>query len=253
MIKQKQSVSKPKARRMTLANLRTEPETFQFRAFETEEHHVQDLAASIKAGNEMDPLTVWKRGDDDYVVLNGHHRHAAYARCDYRKPIAVNVFECSEAEAKLIALEESTKTKLPMTNVEKLDAAWRLVCTDHDYSRAQLVKSTGAGDGTIAKMRRHRKTLEVEDLEIPASWWLAQRRVKGLEKQEWDNDMQEQMIQTRAKALDDAIGQALGRAGKIQWEAVAIVLERRLNKQTLGYVIDELRDEDEEDENNSPF
>ncbi|MDA5557723.1 ParB/RepB/Spo0J family partition protein [Shimia sp. MMG029] len=252
MTKVKQGLKSPKSMRLAISQLKTEPETFQYRAYETDGGHVKDLASAIQGGSQMDPMTVWHRGEDDFVILNGHHRHAAYTRCKYTRKITVTVHACTEAEAKLIAIAESTKTKLPMTNTEKMDAAWRLVCSDHAYSRKQLVQATGAADGTIANMRRCKKAFNQEEMDIPTSWWLAQRTLKGLEQQEWDEDMQEQMIATRAKALDDAIGEALGKMGRVQWEAVARVLDRRLNKQTLGFVVDWLRD-DEEDEDDFPF
>lgn len=252
MTKEKQGVNRPKRMRLPLSQLTTEPDTFQFREFETVEDHVRSLTDAIKAGHVLDPMTVWKRGEADHVVVDGHHRHAAYIRAGHTKAVPVVVHECSETDAVLLALNENTKTKLPMTKTERDNAAWRLVCSDHKLSRAQTVKATGVSDRTVAKMRRHRTVLDDQEAELPDSWWMAMRAVKGIEQEEWDEDMQEQAIETRAKALDDAIGKELGRMGSRQWEAVARVLEWRLSKQVLAYVVDELR-EDDEDEEDLPF
>lgn len=78
------------------------------------------------------------------------------------------------------------------------------------------------------------------------------RALKGIEQQAWDEDMQEQVIEARAKALDDAIGKDLGRMGSLQWEAVVRVVERRLTKQVRAYIVDALS-EDEEDEEDFPY
>lgn len=243
-----QGAASPIKMLLPIGQMTTEPDTFQFREFETVEDHVRNLVDAINAGNELDPMTVWKRGHRDHVVVDGHHRHAAYVRCGYSKPVPVFVHECSEVDAVLLALKENTKTKLPMTKTERDNAAWRLVCSEHVLSKAQTVKATGVSDGTVAKMRRTRKALEEHEQDIPDSWWLAMRMAKGVELQEWNEDMQEQIILARTKALDDAIGEALGRMGSLQWEAVANVLERRLSKQKLEYLVDELRTDEEEDD-----
>lgn len=248
----KQGVNRPKRMRLPLSQLTTEPDTFQFREFETVEDHVRSLTDAIKAGHVLDPMTVWKRGDADHVVVDGHHRHAAYTAAGYAKAIPVVVHECNETDAVLLALNENTKTKLPMSKTERDNAAWRLVCSDHKLSRAQTVKATGVSDGTVAKMRRARKALDEQEVELPDTWLMAMKALKGIEQQEWDEDMQEQVIEAMAKALDDEIGDVLGRMGSRQWEAVARVLERRLSKQVLAYVVDELR-EDDEDEEDLPF
>ena len=194
------------------------------------------------------PLTVWKRGEDDFVVVDGHHRHAAYTSLKYQKRIPVVVHDCSEAEAILLALDENTKTKLPMTKTERDNAAWRLVCSEYGLSKAQTVKATGVSDGTVAKMRRIRKKLDDEDIVLPDTWWLAMRAANGIESVAIDDDMREQIIEARANALDDAIGKELGQMAKRQIEAVARVLERSLSKQTLTYLIDDLRQDDDEDD-----
>ncbi|OOY19579.1 hypothetical protein BMI86_13135 [Thioclava sp. DLFJ5-1] len=248
MNKEKQEHSCSKQMRLPLGKLKVEPETFQFREFETTEDHVRNLTAAIIAGNELDPMTVWKRGEGDFVVVDGHHRHAAYEDAGYAKAVPVVVHECGEADAMLLALSENTKTKLPMTKTERDNAAWRLVCSEHQLSKAQTVKATGVSDGTVAKMRRTRNALDEQELGLPETWWMAMRAVKGIEQQEWDEDMQAQVIEARANALDDAIGKELGRMGRRQWEAVAVVLERRLNRQVLSYLVDELRNDDEEED-----
>ncbi|UOA31938.1 Nucleoid occlusion protein [Sulfitobacter sp. DSM 110093] len=253
MNKQIQGLTRPKRMRLPLKALKTEPDDFQFREFEVSEDHVRTLADAAKAGAALEPMTVWKRGEADYVVVDGHHRHAAYEAIAHAKPVPVIVHECSEREAILLALSENTKTKLPMTKTERDNAAWRLVSSDHELSKAATVKATSVSDGTVAKMRRTRRSLDDQGIPLPSTWWLAMRSLKGTEQPEWDEDMKEQMIEARAKQLDDAIGVELGRMGAKQWEAVARVIERRLNRQTLHYVLDDLRADEEEEDFDFPF
>ncbi|WP_320178317.1 ParB/RepB/Spo0J family partition protein [Roseovarius pacificus] len=249
---EKQGVNSPKRKRLPLSKLTTDPETFQFRELETTEDHVRGLADAINAGNVLDPMTVWMRGEDDYIVVDGHHRYAAYSRCGYSKPVPVILHECSEADAMLLALSENTKTKLPMTKTERDNAAWRLVCSDHGLSKAQTVKATAVSDGTVGKMRRTRKQLEDQGKDLPPTWWMAMQALKGLERPELTDDMVEQMIEARAKALDDKIGKELGRMGNIQWEALARVLERRLEHHNLNCLTDYLVDQGDEADEEEP-
>ncbi len=239
--------------RLPLKALKTEPDDFQFREFEVTEDHVRSLEDALKSGAELDPLTVWKRDDDDFVVVDGHHRHAAYCASGHTKPVPVVVHECSERDAMLLALRENSKTKLPMTKTERTNAAWRLVCSDHELSKAETVSATGVSDGTVAKMRKTRRRLDEQDTPLPETWWEAMRVLKGTERPEWDDDMKEQMIEARARQLDDAAGKEIGYMAERQWEALAIVLERRLSSQVLGYVLDELRFRNEEDDFETPF
>lgn len=232
---------------LPLSSLRTQPHKFQFREQETIEAHVQDLVAALKAGDTLDPMTVWQRTDDDYVVVDGHHRLEAYRRCDFSEDVPVTLHQCPEADAILLALAENTKTKLPMTKTERENAAWRIVCSDHGLSKAQTVKATGISDGTVGKMRRTLKLLQDEDLQVPDTWWQAMREVKKLDGNEWNEGMHDQMILARANALDSAIGKEIGRAGARNYEALAIVLERRLSKRNLHYLIDMLSDDEEDD------
>ena len=254
MNKRKQGLSPPKRKRLPLSKLKTDPDTFQFREFETTEDHVRGLVDAITAGNELDPMTVWMRGEEDFVIVDGHHRYAAYKRSGYRKPVPVILHECSKAEATLLALSENTKTKLPMTKTERDNAAWRLVCSDLGLSKSETVKATAVSNGTVGKMRRVRKKLEEQEEELPPTWWMAMQKLKGLEGPEMTEDTAEQMIESRAKALDDKIGKELGRMGNIQWEAVARVLERRLEHHNLNCLADYLNQMVcEEDEDELPF
>lgn len=240
MNKRKQGISAPRRKRLPLRKLKTDPGTFQFREFETTEDHVRGLVDAISAGNTLDPMTVWVRGEDDFVIVDGHHRYAAYMRSGYNKPVPVILHECGRAEATLLALSENTKTKLPMTKTERDNAAWRLVCSDLGLSKSETVKATGVSNGTVGKMRRVRKKLQEQDEDLPPTWWMAMQKLKGLERPEMTEDMAEQMIEARAKALDDKIGKELGRMGNIQWEALARVLERRLEHDNLSYLADHL-------------
>lgn len=107
--------------------------------------------ALLETAQELDPLTVlplsaaaasrattattattWEAGPDAYVVVNGHHRFKAYQAAG-RSPadlIPVRVFEGTEAEALLYALQENGRDTLNMTAAERAQAAWVLLCCE---------------------------------------------------------------------------------------------------------------------------
>lgn len=245
---------RPVKARFHLSELKVEPETFQFREKETEEYHVKALMDAIKAGYELDLLTVWKRSEGDYVVVDGHHRYAAFRRLGYKKKVRAIVYECSEAEAKLLALNENIKTKLPMTKTERQNAAWRLVCSDHPYSKAQTARATGVSERSVANMRAAKKKLNENEYPLPDTWWEALQVEKGFSHEPLSADEWEARIEAEANRLDDKIGLEISLIGDRQWKALAEVLSRRLDNYTLGRLVDYLSDhESMDDEDDLPF
>ncbi len=221
--------------------------TFQFREQELTPHHVDDLVDALKAGKELDPMTAWISQEGHHVVIDGHHRLAAYQAVGWKGKVQVEVHTCDRAEARLLALAENAKARLPMTQTAKANAAWALVCDAFDYSKRQIVEATGISNGTVAAMRRVKKLLDAEDEAIPEDWKQALRASQGKEPKEMTDDMIEEMIRQRTKLLDDLVGKHIGHMAELQWEAVARMLERRMG-QKVRYLVEEWRDDDEEDD-----
>ena len=218
--------------KLFVGDIKTDPETFQFRDFEITESHVYDLGKTLKEGRELDPMLVWDSGGGGYVVIDGHHRHAAYCRHKPRAKITVEVFAGTKEEAVELALEDNGKARLPMTQQEKSNAAWQLVCRGYGFSRAQISKLTGLSTGTVSTMRKTMKALIAEKQELPRTWRQAMWALKSYEQEDVPDDWWEARIEERARKLDDEIGPALGRMAEIQIEAVIRVMERRLGNKT---------------------
>lgn len=220
---------------MSLTDIEMRPEVFQFRHVEVDERHVDDLAGVLKCGNALDPLTLWRDPTSQrLVVVDGHHRVAAYKQAGWQKKVPVVVYSCSLEEARLLALQENGKTRLPLTNEERMDAAWSLVCLDcPSYSKRTIVENTGVSDGTVAKMRRtHKELLGPErDGILPDHWWQALAMLKGAEDREYTEDDRQAMIDAKAAQLDDKIGKALGHMAAHQIEAACAVVRGRLGRQ----------------------
>ena len=227
---------------MSLTDIEMRPEVFQFRRVEVDERHVDDLAGVLKCGNALDPLTLWRDPTSQrLVVVDGHHRVAAYKQAGWQKKVPVVVYSCSLEEARLLALQENGKTRLPLTNEERMDAAWSLVCLDcPSYSKRTIVEHTGVSDGTVAKMRRTRKELLGPQLDgvLPDHWWRALAMLKGTEDREYTEEDRQAMIDAKAAQLDDKIGKALGHMASHQIEAACDVVAKRLGRQGLRVLFD---------------
>lgn len=230
-----QSFTRISRKRVSVTDIEMRPEVFQFRHVEVDERHVDALAGVLKGGNALDPLTLWKDPTSQrLVVVDGHHRVAAYKQAGWQKKVPVVVHSCSLEEARLLALQENGKTRLPLTNEERMDAAWSLVCLDRpSYSKRTIVENTGVSDGTVAKMRRtHKELLGPErDGSLPDHWWQALAMLKGAEDREYTEEDRQAMIDAKAAQLDDKIGKALGHMAAHQIEAACAVVRDRLGRQ----------------------
>ncbi|TBX29101.1 ParB/RepB/Spo0J family partition protein [Nioella sediminis] len=190
------------ARRVKLDELHLDTDTFQFRWEDLTESQVDDLRDALKRRKELDPLTVWERPEDGCLfVVDGHHRYEAYRRSGKALTVSVVVHRCDLKVARLLALEENTKTRLTMSQQERLDAAWQLECSEAGYSKAEIVKSAGVGNGTVANMRRVKGRLAEAGSEIPATWRAAQILDAGREQdwteEDWDARREEHVLKLK--------------------------------------------------------
>lgn len=237
-----QTSSAAPLKRVKLGRLETRPAEFQFRHQELDDQHVRDLARVAKQGTELDPMTAWEDPDSGgLVIVDGHHRFAAYTSQRWDKAVPVRVHRCSKPEALALALEENQKARLKFSQEERLDAAWRLVCTvDYDDSVRGIAEKTSVSKRTVAKMRSTKRELESLDPDepLPGGWKDALGELKGIEGRMLTEDEREEMIRAQAKQLDGKIGKTLGDAAKRQVEATAEVVASRLGRQGLAYLIE---------------
>ncbi|KMW58437.1 hypothetical protein AIOL_003410 [Candidatus Rhodobacter oscarellae] len=151
------------------------------------------------------------------------------------------VHSCDINAARLMALRENGKTRLPMKDEEKRDAAWVLVRIDlKEYSKKIIVTVTGVSDGTVGNMRRTRRRLleSNPDAALPESWAEAMAALKGREDREYTEEEREQMIAMKVAKLDEQIGKLLGDMASRQVEAACEVVAKRLGRQGLRHLVE---------------
>lgn len=149
-------------------DIRTRLELFQPRRpgyglRELDTSNVNRLAQRIKRKGELDPVVVVKletanpyTGELDgheWVVVDGHHRIAAYLKAKWQGTIKCEWFAGTIREAVDESLRRNEIIHLPVQQGDKHEDAWKRVLLGWG-SKKDIVTLTGTSDGIVARMRR---------------------------------------------------------------------------------------------------
>ncbi|MDW3221972.1 MAG: ParB N-terminal domain-containing protein [Paracoccaceae bacterium] len=100
-----QCVKRKSKRVVRLQEIETRPKVFQFRHCELDDRHVTGLLKALQNGQTLDPLTLWKNPDTEALVLvDGHHRLAAYAQINWTKKVPTVIHHCDLAECDFVTI-----------------------------------------------------------------------------------------------------------------------------------------------------
>jgi hypothetical protein len=132
-------------------------------------NHVNALVTRINRKGKLDPPLVVKFGTvnpntgkvdgHEWVVVDGHHRLAAYRKAKHTGTIRCQWFDGSVRAAMDASVHRNEKIHLRIEQGDKHEAAWTRTLLDWDgkdwrSSKKDVVQLTGAGEGTVAVMRR---------------------------------------------------------------------------------------------------
>jgi ParB-like chromosome segregation protein Spo0J len=121
----------------------------------------------------------------EYYVMDGHHRWAAYRTAGWKRAIPAKVFAGTLTKATRTALRNNSRNKLPLTKRDRLSAAWRLVKEeDTEDSIASIAEHSGVSTGTVSNMRAVLAKLkgmsdEIVEKIAGMSWNVARRMAEG--------------------------------------------------------------------------
>lgn len=203
---------------LPLASLKEAPSLFQPRhdsvayAPGRSEAHVAGLAKMVKWGGDLDPLTVMAFGQDWYLI-DGHHRRAAYVSAERKVPVPVTVLKCDlkgderVAWARVASFADNKKVHLNISGTDKADGAWLAVRDGEPGSKSELSTRYSVGPSTIANMRATKTALESGNAYMGHlySWNTAQVERRRLERgggetgQSDFNDKQRRLLARRLK------------------------------------------------------
>jgi ParB-like chromosome segregation protein Spo0J len=179
---------------------------FQWRDAKVDPHdkarHIAMLVHDLRITKKpLDPLLIFPAGGR-YIVIDGHHRLAAYAAVNWDDPIPVEVFEGSLDEACMAALHGNRKAKLPMTQTEKSNAAWRLVREDH-LSKQEIADLGLVSRTTVRDMRQKlRKMIDAGADPSDMDWDTARRWTpEGTEGNAEGSDWREKKVEELVRLL----------------------------------------------------
>lgn len=132
----------------------------------TVEERVEEYKEMLEQGVEFDPITVWKRGDGQYWIVDGVHRTEAYKRAG-RTTIKAKIVELKdELEYRIEAIRANLKHGLPLQKEEKILLAQTLykLCV----SIPELKKLFGVAERTLYYWLEPVKEKEKEELKAKA-------------------------------------------------------------------------------------
>jgi len=195
------------------------------------EGHISELKAALKTHGALDPILVGWTGKR-VILIEGHHRYVAYERSGYKlKPVDVQWFIGPLNAAVEASIAANSKTKLPMSLQEKLNAAWRLVRLG-GFSKAQIKRSSAISDGQIGKMRRvlaaHHDVVGIDE------WAKAWKVATGRGEVRTDEE-HEEYLNMLVEQYPEKIHKAVGTKLASNPEMMARVLSRHCGR-NLGQV-----------------
>lgn len=231
-------------RKVRLKEIRPDPARFQIRAIkDTDRGHVDDLMKAIRQGDKLPPIVVWDDlADGNVYVLDGQHRLIAMRKLG-RATTHVRVFSGDERAARRHAFECNKGARLAVTNRDRQDAAWALVCDwteegGYAHTVPQTAKATGVSTSQVDNMRKVRVALESAGDAMPVSWAFAHMKAKGLATvTDMTEEERDEMTDEQANELLAASGDLITKLGRKNPDAVA----RALRKALLGTDFYEVR------------
>ena len=205
------------------SEIKTRPELFQVREFsfgmrETDPDHVKTLTHNIGIHGELDPITIIKLGTK-FVIVEGHHRLAAYKSAQWMQPLKCMWFPGSVHEAIDESMRANAKDRLNVPLADKAEHAWKRTLLGWG-SKAKVAKMCGVSESTVAQMRRLKRLAQENSEEgaqfrrriggreglMDTSWYSAKLAALGLEPEKIDDEERAERLARRIRArLDDLL------------------------------------------------
>ncbi|PYF13155.1 hypothetical protein C8J30_101542 [Rhodobacter viridis] len=234
----------------------TESAEFSFRSGGTDGVHAADLASTIRnTGGALDPVLLWQTQADEIgaegvlILLDGAHRLAAYRSVQWSQPIpAIILIGMGRREALGAALKANSKRTRGLSQVERMDAAWRLVREPEKprYKVREIAAWADVAGSTVDNMRARFKVMHEEGIEITGSWaWDRRTRVPGAEDEVWQlsEAQRNAEIDKLAGDLRDLLDRRKNpdrlilREEQAIWEAICVALGENTIKHMFGYLL----------------
>jgi hypothetical protein len=200
-------------RSLPLEAIHVEPCVFQPREIGLDPERVEEISEGLNGGALDERVHVWWSGKR-WIVIDGHHRHAAYTLLretsgeTLKVPVEAHP-QFSLGEAMGAAAKINSRERVTITREEKGNNAWRLVCLG-DGSIAQQAEWSGVSKAQISIMRKtHERLLKRRikgPIMIDRGWDWCRETDKGDTQREFTPEAQEAMAQEWAVKIGKALG-----------------------------------------------
>lgn len=154
------------------------------------------------------------------------------------------IFQGDGNAAMLEAVKANTRESLPLSKIERTDAAWRLVrLPGKRLSVPTVAKAAGVGAASVDRMRRRWVIMQATNKEAQGAWWR--------DRQDELPDMKDRPEMTdtqRNAAIEQLAGRLKDAMGKLPWQdqdIAAEALQRALGTYKLRTMTEWLFTEDE--------
>lgn len=194
---------------LPLSAINVAPRVFQWRLntedIQADAKHVVDLARAIARTDNpepLEPILVMDVGGR-YFVIDGHHTLDAYHTARWAGRVPVECFDGSLQEAVDTALERNKKNKLPMGDVSKLEAAWRLLVMGSAGVAWQRTQAKVSENTTVSlrTVKRMAAVLKKHGDSVSALTWAKARREERDAEFEADVEWKEKKARKLADKL----------------------------------------------------
>lgn len=190
---------------------------FRFRSAGIDQGHKADLARTLagKGGQPLDPVALWEDPEAGpkakLQVLDGIHCVAAYHSVGWVGPIPAVIFRGDRREALGVALSRNARHVLPLPQIDRLNAAWRLVREPvvPRFKVVEVARLASVSSRVVDKMRSRWREMREANQEPTGDWSRDQHAVSN--EQDEEETMSERDREAAIKALCGEIRDVLDR------------------------------------------
>ncbi len=226
-----------RTQRYLLAREIAAEDAFRFRQIGIHKEHVRGLVQTLRATGDLDPVLVWQEVDDEghasgrFVLLDGHHRLAAYATAKgLHERIPAVVLQGDRSAAMLEAVKANSRDTLPLTKTERTDAAWALVRLPGKRLTVKIIAAAaGVGAATVDRMRKRLKVMMAESKTPSGQWWRDSKieLPEMTDRPEMTDAERLEQIERYGKAIREALGRLPWKDEHLAAEALMLAVGRR--------------------------
>lgn len=208
-----------------------------------DDDHTRMLRTAITNGARLPPVVVWQDPDNaqgTYTLIDGAYRLAALAEAKGRNAmVRVEIFWGTRQAAYLRACEANAQHGKPLTENERMNAAWGLIMQPEPrLTQVAIIEKMGIGRTSVQTMwRLWREATEVGNIPTMTGRWKRDKLAlsgRAMEIAEMTDEQREAKLQKMVKGIH----KVWGIAAKNDMTLVAEATGLASNDALMGVIIE---------------